>query len=214
LERALSSRLDPDIDSCAQALIERFHISRRELPIVLCPSGEMLRNPAEIGLARCIGLVASLDPDRFYDLAIVGAGPADLAAAVYAACEGLSTLVLDCYAFGGQASASARIENYLGFPTGITGVALMVRAYNQAQKFGAEIAIPDEVSRLDRQRDADDGCFALILVNGERARTVVVASGARYRRPDVHNLRHSRVPWCTIGHHRWKRSSARGRRWH
>ena len=119
----------------------------------------MLRNPSEVELARCIGLVAPLDPDRLYDVAIVGAGPAGLAAAVYAASEGLSVLVLDCRAFGGQAGASARIENYLGFPTGITGMALMARAYNQAQKFGAEMAIPDEVGRLDRQRDADGGCF-------------------------------------------------------
>ena len=120
-------------------------------------------------LARCIGLVAPLDPDRLYDVAIVGAGPAGLAAAVYAASEGLSTLVLDCRAFGGQAGASARIENYLGFPTGITGMALMARAYNQAQKFGAEMAIPDEVSLAGR-RDADGGCFALTLANGERVR--------------------------------------------
>ena len=183
-------RLDPDRDSCAQALIERFHISQRELPIVLCPSGAMLRNPTEVALARCIGLVAPLDPDRLYDLAIVGAGPAGLAAAVYATSEGLSTLVLDCRAFGGQAGASARIENYLGFPTGITGRALMARAYNQAQKFGAEMAIPDEACSLDRQRDGDRSCLALMLVNGEcvRARTVILASGARYRRLDVHNL--------------------------
>src|SRR6201988_777756 len=108
----------------------------------------MLRNPSEGELARRIGMVGSLDPDRVYDVAIVGAGPAGLAAAVYAASEGLSTLVLDCRSFGGQAGASSRIENYLGFPTGISGVALMARAYNQAQKFGAEIAIPDEALTL------------------------------------------------------------------
>jgi len=181
-------RIDPDIDACAQALIERFHITSRELPIVLCPTGDMLRNPSEVELARCIGLVASLDPDRVYDVAIVGAGPAGLAAAVYAASEGLSTLVLDCRAYGGQAGASARIENYLGFPTGITGGALMARAHNQAQKFGAEMAIPDEVGRLERQ--ANGGCFALTLVNQERVRAhaIVIASGARYRRLDVPNL--------------------------
>jgi thioredoxin reductase (NADPH) len=148
----------------------------------------MLRNPTEVELARCIGMVASLDPDRIYDVAIVGAGPAGLAAAVYAASEGLSTLVLDCRAFGGQAGASARIENYLGFPTGITGAALMARAYNQAQKFGAEMAIPDEVGQLDVQTNA--GCFRLTLANAEqvRSRSVVIASGARYRRLGVQNL--------------------------
>ena len=181
-------RLDPEIDLWARALIERFHVTPRELPIVLCPDGAMLRNPSEVELARRIGMVASLDPDRVYDVAIVGAGPAGLAAAVYAASEGLSTLVLDCRAFGGQAGASARIENYLGFPTGISGLALMARAHNQAQKFGAEMAIPDEVSRLDVQTDA--GCFRLTLASAEqvRSRTVVIASGARYRRLDVQNL--------------------------
>src|ERR1700738_1738949 len=183
-------RLDPNSDPCARALIERFQVTSRELPLVLCPNGAMLRNPTEVELARCIGMVASLDPDRIYDVAIVGAGPAGLAAAVSAASEGLSTLVLDCRAFGGQAGASARIENYLGFPTGITGAALMARAYNQAQKFGAEMAIPDEVCRLEVQRVADRGCLALTLANGERvrARAIIIASGARYRRLDVHNL--------------------------
>jgi thioredoxin reductase (NADPH) len=181
-------RLDPNSDPCAHALIERFHITSRELPIVLCPNGAMLRNPTDVELARCIGMVRSLDQDRVYDVAIVGAGPAGLAAAVYAASEGLSTLVLDCRAFGGQAGASARIENYLGFPTGISGVALMARAYNQAQKFGAEMAIPDEVGGLDMQTDG--GCFRLTLADAEqvRSRAVIVASGARYRRLDLQNL--------------------------
>ena len=140
-------RLDPETDPEAKALIERFHVDPGQLPIVLCPGGQLLRNPSETELARCIGLVGPIDPNRVYDVAIVGAGPAGLATAVYAASEGLSVLVLDCRAFGGQAGASARIENYLGFPTGITGMALMARAYNQAQKFGVEMAIPDEVDR-------------------------------------------------------------------
>jgi thioredoxin reductase (NADPH) len=134
--------LDPKTDPCAQTLIERFHIDARELPIVLCPNGQLLRNPSDAELARCIGLVKPIDPDKIYDVVIVGAGPAGLAAAVYAGSEGLSVLTLDCRAFGGQAGASARIENYLGFPTGISGQALMARAYNQAQKFGVENGDP------------------------------------------------------------------------
>jgi thioredoxin reductase (NADPH) len=120
----------------------------------------------------------------------VGAGPAGLATAVYAASEGLSVLVLDCRAFGGQASASARIENYLGFPTGITGMALMARAYSQAQKFGAEMAIPDEVTGLEATDDTDEGRFILKLSSNERvsARSVVIASGARYRQLAVESL--------------------------
>jgi len=123
-----------------------------------------LRNPSEGELARCIGLVKPIDPDFVYDTAIVGAGPAGLAAAVYAASEGLSVLVLDCRSFGGQAGASARIENYLGFPTGISGLALMARAYNQAQKFGAEIAIPDEAQLL---LDSNSAGFRIRLGNDE-----------------------------------------------
>jgi thioredoxin reductase (NADPH) len=182
-------KLDPDADPEAKALIERFHVDPGQLPIVLCPGGQLLRNPSERDVARCLGLVRPIDPKRVYDVAIVGAGPAGLATAVYAASEGLSVLVLDCRAFGGQAGASARIENYLGFPTGITGIALMARAYNQAQKFGAEMAIPDEVSALSAQTDSA-GNFTLRLSNGEQVttRSVVIASGARYRRPAVENL--------------------------
>jgi thioredoxin reductase (NADPH) len=177
-------RLNPETDAEAKALIERFHVDPGQLPIVLCPDGQLLRNPSEVELARCIGLVAPIDPDRIYDVAVVGAGPAGLATAVYAGSEGLSVLVLDGRAFGGQAGASARIENYLGFPTGITGMALMARAYNQAQKFGVEMAIPDEVIGLDALSHPDKGRFILKLSNGERvsARAVVIASGARYRR--------------------------------
>jgi thioredoxin reductase (NADPH) len=183
-------RLDPETDPEAKALIERFHVDPGQLPIVLCPGGQLLRNPSETALARCIGLVGPIDPERVYDVAIVGAGPAGLAAAVYAGSEGLRALVLDCRAFGGQAGASARIENYLGFPTGISGMALMARAYNQAQKFGVEMAIPDEVNGLEAAAFARDGRFLLSLANGERAsaRAVVIASGARYRRPSAANL--------------------------
>jgi thioredoxin reductase (NADPH) len=183
-------RLNPETDVEAKALIERFHVDPGQLPIVLCPDGRLLRNPSEVELARCIGLVGPIDPSRLYDVAIVGAGPSGLAAAVYAASEGLSVLVLDSHAFGGQAGASSRIENYLGFPTGITGMALMARAYNQGQKFGAEMAIPDEVTSIEPTREGDEGRFVLGLASDERvsARSVVIASGARYRRLAVENL--------------------------
>jgi thioredoxin reductase (NADPH) len=181
--------LDPEVDSEAKALVERFHVGPGQLPIVLCPGGQVLRNPSEAELARCIGLVGPINPNRVYDVAVVGAGPAGLATAVYAGSEGLSVLVLDCRAFGGQAGASARIENYLGFPTGITGMALMGRAFTQAQKFGVEVAIPDEVVGLMTWDDAGEG-RVLRLANGERvrARSIVIASGARYRRLAVASL--------------------------
>jgi thioredoxin reductase (NADPH) len=180
-------RLDPAVDAEAATLIERFKVEARELPIVLCPSGQLLRNPTDAQLARCLGMVTAIDSDRLYDVAVIGAGPAGLATAVYAASEGLSVLVLDCRAFGGQAGASARIENYLGFPTGISGLALMARAYNQAQKFGVEMAIPDEVSSLSAH---PGGGFALALANAEQVRScaVVLASGARYRRLGLDSL--------------------------
>jgi thioredoxin reductase (NADPH) len=183
-------RLDPETDLEAKALIERSHVDPAHLPVVLCPTGQLLRNPGEAELARCLGLVGPIDPDRLYDVAIVGAGPAGLAAAVYAASEGLSALVFDSRAFGGQAGASSRIENYLGFPTGITGMALMARAYNQAQKFGVEMAIPDEVASLQFRSDPNQGPLRLTLSNNEHvsARSVVIASGARYRRLRVENL--------------------------
>ena len=178
--------LCPGADTEAQAMLDRFHVDASELPIVLCPNGQMLRNPSEDELARCLGLIGTLDPSRLYDVAIVGSGPAGLGAAVYAASEGLCVILLDCRAFGGQAGASARIENYLGFPTGISGLALMARAYNQAQKFGAEMAIPAEIKNLSRR----DGAFLHELANNEtvRARTVIIASGARYKRLAVSNL--------------------------
>ena len=176
--------LNPETDPEAKALIERFHVDPSQLPIVLCPQGQLLRNPGEDELARCIGLVGPIDSNKIYDVAIVGSGPAGLATAVYAGSEGLSALVLDCRTTGGQAGASARIENYLGFPTGISGIALMARAYNQAQKFGVEMAIPDEVASLELPDGRSRNHFVLKLLNNEcaRARSVVIASGARYRR--------------------------------
>ncbi len=179
-------QLDPAEDSCARTLVERFEIVPEQLPIVLCPGGQLLHNPSEDQLARCVGLVGPLDPNKVYDVAIIGAGPAGLATAVYAGSEGLSVLAIDCRSFGGQAGASARIENYLGFPTGISGMALMGRAFSQAQKFGVEIAIPDEAVKLEC---GNDPC-RLDLATGEvvKARSVVIATGAQYRRLGVERL--------------------------
>lgn len=178
--------LDAATDEEGHALVERLALRAEELPLVVCPSGKMLKRPNEVELAHCLGMTPEIDPDRVYDVAIVGAGPAGLAAAVYGASEGLSVIVLDERAMGGQAGASARIENYLGFPTGISGIALAGRAFNQALKFGAEIAAPVQVERLDCEGDR----LALELAGDRtvRARTVVVASGARYRRPDIEGL--------------------------
>lgn len=179
-------RLDPENDAEARALIERFQVELDALPIVLCPDGQLLQNPSEDQLARCIGLVGAVDQDKLYDVVVIGAGPSGMATAVYAGSEGLSTLVLDCRSFGGQAGASARIENYLGFPTGISGMALMARAFNQAQKFGVEFFIPDEAVKLTCGSDP----FHLQLATGEtvQAKTAVIATGARYRRLDIAGL--------------------------
>ena len=178
--------LDAAHDGCGQTLVERFEIEPEELPIVLCPTGQLLRNPSEDQLARCVGLVGALDADKLYDVIVIGAGPSGLATSVYAASEGLSVLTIDCRSFGGQAGASARIENYLGFPTGISGMALMGRAFSQAQKFGVEIAIPDEAVKLEC---GNDPCH-IQLATGERvqARAIVLATGARYRRLGVERL--------------------------
>ncbi len=182
--------LDPASDPEAVALLDRFQIDPNQLPVVLCPEGTLLFNPTETKLARSLGLVGTIDPNRIYDAAIVGAGPAGLAAAVYAASEGFSVLLLDCRAFGGQAGASARIENYLGFPTGITGAALMARAYGQAHKFGIETAIPAEVIGLKPLDSPGEARVELKLSDDARvsARSVVIACGARYRRLKVKNL--------------------------
>ena len=171
-------------------IVERFGVSPDELPLMICPNGTVLKRPSDAEAAACLGITPELDPDTIYDVAIVGAGPAGLAAAVYAGSEGLSVLVLDQRAFGGQAGASARIENYLGFPTGISGMALAGRAFNQALKFGVKIAIPLEVSRLDCGDKNGKNLLRLELSTGDavRARTVVIATGVRYRRPAVPNL--------------------------
>ncbi len=178
--------LDPTHDRDAAELVKQYASNPADLPLAVCPKGSILKNPNETELARALGMVPIDERDRTYDVAIVGAGPAGLSTAVYAASEGLSVIVFDARAFGGQAGASARIENYLGFPTGISGQALTGRAYVQAQKFGAKMAIPTEVVRLDLTENP----VALHLNDGGRvkASTVVVATGARYRRLNVPNL--------------------------
>ncbi len=180
--------LDPERDHDAAEIIARYSPSPSDWPLVVTIDGTVLRNPSENEAAQALGMIAGPRGDRIYDAAIVGCGPAGLATAVYAASEGLSVVVLDSRAYGGQAGASARIENYLGFPTGISGQALAGRAFSQAQKFGADIMIPISAKSLDCERR--DGAFALALESGEelRARSIVVASGARYRRPDIDNL--------------------------
>jgi thioredoxin reductase (NADPH) len=178
--------LDPAADADARAFVERYAPRAEDLPLAVCPDGAVLRNPTEAQLARCIGMLDAEGEERVYDVVVAGAGPAGLAAAVYAASEGLSVLVVDERSFGGQAGASARIENYFGFPTGISGQALTARAYTQAQKFGARMLIPAAIRHLE----CDEQPFAVELADGRalRGRSVVIASGARYRRPECSNL--------------------------
>ncbi len=170
-----------------KSLVGRLGVHADDLPILICPNGTLLKRPSDAQAGVGLGIVPDLHERTEYDVIVVGAGPAGLATAVYAASEGLSVLVLDSRSFGGQAGASSRIENYLGFPTGISGQALTARAFIQAQKFGAQFAVPVSVVELDCSRpsmhrlDLDNG----ISVHG---RTVVIASGARYRRPQIENL--------------------------
>jgi thioredoxin reductase (NADPH) len=177
--------LDPVSDADARAFVVRFAPQPEQLPLAVCPNGEVLRNPSDNELAACIGMLDAGGADEVFDVAVVGAGPAGLAAAVYAGSEGLSVLVIDARAFGGQAGASARIENYFGFPTGISGQALTGRGFAQAQKFGARMLIPMQVQRLDCEPAHRGEPLRLLLGDGRevRARVLVIAAGARYRRP-------------------------------
>ena len=167
-------------------LLERFHVRADEMPVVLCDDGTILRSPSLRELAERLGLAPRLEAAKVYDVAVVGAGPAGLAAAVYAASEGLSVLVIEPTAPGGQAGTSSKIENYLGFPTGVSGQALAGRAFTQAQKFGADIAVPRRLERFACGHPYHE----LELDGGElvHARAVVLASGARYRKPPLPDL--------------------------
>lgn len=173
-------------DPAVQSLLERFHVGVDEIPVVICQAGRVLRNPSIELLAAELGLSTLRDAEAVRDVIIVGAGPAGLAAAVYAASEGLDVLVLEATAPGGQAGTSSRIENYLGFPTGISGEALAARALTQAQKFGAEMAIAERAVQLH----CDATLYRIELASGRvvRGKTVVIASGAQYRKPELENL--------------------------
>ena len=177
---------DVESDPGVQALLDRFGVGVDEVPVVVCLRGSVLRNPSIESLAAELGLSLTLDAKVVRDVAIVGAGPAGLAAAVYAASEGLDALVLEASAPGGQAGTSSRIENYLGFPTGISGQALAGRALSQAERFGADVAIARTVVRID----CDSRPYQVILENGEvvHTRAIVIATGARYRKPDLPEL--------------------------
>ncbi len=181
--------LEPDQNEDARAIAEQYMTDGVEM-VVLCPDGAVLINPSDDEVARCLGMVDMRERRALYDVAIIGAGPGGLSAAVYAASEGLSVLVVDCRAYGGQAGASSRIENYLGFPTGISGQALAGRAFVQAQKFGADLLIPAKVTRMACSRTGEDHELHLSLEDGRtiRTRTAVIATGARYRRPAIEDL--------------------------
>jgi thioredoxin reductase (NADPH) len=151
--------LDPASDPEAQDLIARYAPQPQDLPLVVTPDGNVLRNPDDTALAHALGMLEDIDPNKLYDIAVVGCGPAGLSTAVYAGSEGLSVIVVERSMYGGQAGASARIENYFGFPTGISGMALVSRAFVQAQKFGSEIMMPMAITRLDCT--LADGAFLL-----------------------------------------------------
>ncbi len=173
-----------DEDPVAAQLLVQYGAAAAEA-VAVTPNGTVLVDPSETQLATALGMIDDRVCDGLFDVLVVGAGPAGLSTAVYAASEGLRVAVLDCRSFGGQAGASARIENYLGFPTGISGQALAGRAYIQAQKFGAKMIIPAEVVSLDCSKAESEGVFAVHLADGRRlrGRSLVCASGARYRRP-------------------------------
>jgi len=179
--------VDLDSDTTYQDLLDHFHVTLEEIPVVICNNRTVLRGPSIQELARCLGLNAHITAAEVRDLVIVGAGPAGLAAAVYGASEGLNALVIEAESPGGQAGSSSKIENYLGFPMGISGNELAGRAAAQAQKFGAKVLIANSVTKLNCERrpyELSVDCGQVI-----RARTVVIASGAQYNKPDIDNLK-------------------------
>jgi thioredoxin reductase (NADPH) len=178
--------IDLEHEADVQALLDRFHIATNEVPVLICRGDVVLRNPSSQQIADCLGFNASIDPTHVRDVVIVGAGPAGLAAAVYAASEGLDALVIESDSPGGQAGSSSKIDNYLGFPAGISGQELATRAYTQAQRFGAEVMIARGVTGLACQRKPYN--VTMDMGAGVPARTVIIASGAQYRKPALPNL--------------------------
>ncbi|MFL6647478.1 MAG: FAD-dependent oxidoreductase [Sulfurifustaceae bacterium] len=178
--------IDLDRDTDVQSLLDRFHVSEGDVPVVICRGDVVLRNPSNEQIAECLGFNDAIDPALVRDVVIVGAGPSGLAAAVYAASEGLDVLVLETNSPGGQAGSSSRIENYLGFPTGISGQALAARAYTQAQKFGAQVLI----AKGARQLACNKKPYVVEMDGGVRvsARAIIIATGAAYRKPALDNL--------------------------
>jgi len=178
--------VDLDTDAGAQQMLDHFQVTMQDIPVVVCNNRTVLRGPSIQELARCLGLNAHITVAEVRDVVIVGAGPSGLAAAVYAASEGLDVLVIEAESPGGQAGSSSRIENYLGFPLGISGQDLAGRAAAQAQKFGAKVLIANNVTRLNCDRHP----YELSVECGQviRARTVVIASGAQYKKPKIENL--------------------------
>jgi thioredoxin reductase (NADPH) len=179
------SYMDLERNPEVQNLLDSFHIAPSEIPVVICRGQVVLRNPTNHQVADCLGFNETIDQTHMRDLVIIGAGPSGLAAAVYGASEGLDALVLETSFPGGQAGSSSRIENYLGFPTGISGQELAARAYNQAQKFGAQVLIAKGTRIV-----CDRKPYTVEVENGARipARTVVIATGAEYRRPPIESM--------------------------
>ncbi|MEA2328826.1 MAG: thioredoxin reductase [Thermoanaerobaculia bacterium] len=178
--------IDLDREADVQTLLDRFHVSEADIPVVICRGEFVLRNPSNEQIADCLGFNEAIDGTRIRDVVIVGAGPAGLGAAVYAASEGLDVLVLESNAPGGQAASSSRIENYLGFPSGISGAELAARAFTQAEKFGAELMI----AKGAKQLSCDPGRYSVEIENGERivGRSVIIATGAQYRGLPIDHL--------------------------
>ncbi len=178
--------VDLDSDQSAQEILDRFHVTIDEVPVVICRGTAVLRNPTPAQVADCLGFNQTIDALQVRDVIVVGAGPSGLAAAVYAASEGLDVMVIESNAPGGQAGSSSKIENYLGFPTGISGMELAGRAYTQAEKFGADIFISRAVTRLTCDRKP----YVLELEDGTKisARSVIIATGAQYNKLDLPNL--------------------------